>query len=353
MVYDLDNDGTPEVVHLGTRRLAILDGRTGAEVWHVDTEQDSFDNHGVVLADFDDDGHVDILVNGSNRWNCDYGPGTGPVPCLGSTSVFRGPAHWAPGPKVYHQTQFRPTRSATPARSSTMARRAGRLPGAAAARHAGRPALAAGHELHLCDRRRHGRIRAGHRPRRDHARQPAAGDHLAAADRAAVGRALRAAGLPHRRVDPDAGDTLRYELVTTTHALGPGTGVNVDPATGVVDFYVGPCGSYGGPCVLPNVHVVVAAIDGEGARTEQGFIVDVGYLEVSVPDVVGQQEAAGIDTLTTAGMRPRVIERRHARRQWRARSWRSRRRGARPARRRARRRTSWCRPDRCRCRCRT
>src|SRR5207253_1367053 len=89
-------------------------------------------------------------------------------------------------------------------------------------------------------------------------------------------------------VDPDVGDTIHYELVHTTHPFAASGGVVLNQTTGALDFYTGPCGSYGGPCGLGNIIVVVAAVDSFGARTEQSFMVNIGYDVAAVPNVVGQ-----------------------------------------------------------------
>ena len=59
------------------------------------------------LVDADGDGHVDILVHLSDRWNCSYDGG--PVTCLGSAMRISGADNnWAPGPTVQNQLNFRP-----------------------------------------------------------------------------------------------------------------------------------------------------------------------------------------------------------------------------------------------------
>ena len=109
-VYDLDLDGRPEVIMHAGARLWILDGATGGEEWSMDTEGGS-GNRTLALADMDQDGHVDIVASGLQRWNCSVITG-GPVPCLGSTMVVSGLDHnWAPGPKVFNQLTFNPDQS--------------------------------------------------------------------------------------------------------------------------------------------------------------------------------------------------------------------------------------------------
>ena len=115
--------------------------------------------------------------------------------------------------------------------------------------------------------------------------------------------------------DPDPGDVLHYELVSTTHFLGGktetpvngATGVSVDPATGAVSFYTGPCGSFGNGCNLGDVIVVVAAIDALGLRAEQSFLVTIHSGAATVPDVVGQAQTTAFDTVVNAGFRARVV----------------------------------------------
>ncbi|MDD5760406.1 MAG: PASTA domain-containing protein, partial [Desulfobulbaceae bacterium] len=81
---------------------------------------------------------------------------------------------------------------------------------------------------------------------------------------------------------------------------------------GVVDFYTGPCGSYGGTCDFGNVAVVVAAIDSQGARTEQSFIVTISPNAVTVPNVQGLTFNGALDALQNATLRPRLLQEQYA-----------------------------------------
>lgn len=311
MVYDLDLDGIPEVITQATRRLSILDGRSGRELWWADTEQSGFDNHTVALADFDLDGHVDIFTQGSNRWNCSFGPGTGPVTCRGSSLVFRGMPNWAPGPAIFNQIQFRPG-----AVSDT-----GTILYDGSTRRDFRVPVQRGTPVDPRARRGTSFLYAATDGSVESA--PATVNiEIRPVNSPPVITSLPPTGLasvpPYTRpiyqitaTDPDPGDTIRYELVATNHAFAAYGGVTVDAATGQVSFYTGPCGSYGGACTLSQVHVVVAAVDSQGARTEQSFLIDIGPGAAAVPDIAAQSLGAALDALSAAGLRGRVIEERY------------------------------------------
>ena len=307
MVYDLDLDGFPEVITQAHRRLSILDGRSGRELWWADTEQYGFDAHTVALADFDLDGHVDIFTQGSNRWNCSFGPGTGPVPCRGSSMVFRGMQHWAPGPANFNQIQFRPA-----AVSDT-----GTILYDGSTRSDFRVPVQLGTPVDPRARRGTSFVYAATDGNVESL--AAVNIEIRPVNSPPVITSLPPTGLasvhPYTppiyqitATDPDPGDTIRYELVATTHPFASTGGVTVDAVTGRVSFYTGPCGSYGGACPLANVHVVVAAVDSQGARTEQSFILDIGPGAAAVPNIAAQSLSAALDALNAAGLRGRVIE---------------------------------------------
>lgn len=304
-VYDLDLDGRPEVILNAAARLFIFDGTTGAEKWSIDNEGGGFGPKTLALADFDADGHVDILAMTSNRWNCSVGGG--PVPCRGNTLFVSGQdANWAPGPKVFNQIHYRPDAVGE----------AGEILFAPAIRRDFRRAAQQGT---VVDRRLREGATFTYR----------ASDGGATSSPATVYvkinpenspptiTSVPPTGLlsvtPYTRpvyqitaTDPDPGDVLRYELVSTTHPFTGG--VNVDPTTGAVDFYVGPCGSFGGPCVFSgDILVVVAAIDALGARDEQSFLVTISPFQAAVPDVVGMLLQPAIDALLAASLRARVL----------------------------------------------
>ncbi|MEW6269719.1 MAG: PASTA domain-containing protein [Thermodesulfobacteriota bacterium] len=311
-VYDLDLDGRPEVILNAAARLFIFDGASGAEKWSIDTEGIPFGPKTLALADVDDDGHVDIVASTANRWNCSVGGG--PVPCLGNTLVVRGQRlDWAPGPKVFDQLQFRADAVDDDAKILF-------APGAR------RDFRRAAQQGTVTDPRLREGATFTYR-----ASDGASSSSTATAfidvrpdNSAPVITSVPPTGLrsqsPYTRpvyqitaADPDPGDTIRYELVSSTHPFGHGPpwgtgfGVGLDAATGAVDFYVGPCGSFGGPCDLGDVVVTVAAIDLLGARTEQAFVVTIGPNVATVPNVVGQLLEAAIDAITAVSLRARVV----------------------------------------------
>ena len=99
-------------------------------------------------------------------------------------------------------------------------------------------------------------------------------------------------------LDSDPGDTIRYELVSTNFSAP--SSITVDPATGEMQFYTGGCGR--GNCDSGDFVFVVAAIDSQGARAEQAFIVKISANEVPVPNVVGSLLDAARATLQTADL---------------------------------------------------
>lgn len=306
-VYDLDLDGVPEVIVQGTRRLFILNGRTGAELWSIDTESDGYYRHGnPILVDADGDGHVDILVHLSDRWNCSYGGG--PVSCLGSAMRISGADHnWAPGPQVQNQVNFRPNAISD----------AGAILYDGSVRRDFRQQIQQGTVVDP-------------RVAQSTAFTYKANDGVADSAPATVLIDIEPRNRPPvitstpptgilsvtpyaRRVytitatDPDPGDTVHYEFVSsnfdTTYFPAP----TVDPATGGVDIYSGPCGSFGGPCDFGRVLVIVAAVDSHGARTEQSFFIDISYSSVAVPNVIGELLPAARTAIEAASLTPLVV----------------------------------------------
>ncbi len=305
-VYDLDLDGNPEVILTGSRSLFILDGRTGQMKWTIDTESYTLDEHGTVVADLDADGHVDILTNDQNRWAC------GTVQCRGSVLIISGADNnWAPGSPIWNQINFRPGSV-----SDT------------------------GEILYDPSVRRDFRVQQQRgivtdpRLRQGTSFSYVARDggsesvpatvylQIAPPNRPPVITSLPPTGLlsvaPYTRpiyqitaTDPDAGDTVRYELVSENHPLSANGGITLDTTTGALSFYTGPCGSYGGPCGQYFMNIVVAAVDSLGARAEQSFVVYLGYFAKTAPNLLGLTSAAAGDSAAAAGLQARVVEERH------------------------------------------
>ena len=306
-VYDLDLDGVPEVIVQGTRRLFILSGRTGAELWSVDTENDGFFQPGnPLLVDADGDGHVDIIVHLSERWNCGFF-GSGPGGCKGNAMrISGGSNNWAPGPKVQNQLNFRP-----------------------AAADAGAKILYDGSMRR--DFRQQAQLGTVIDPRiaQSTSFTYKANDGAADSPPATVFIDIKPPNRPPvitstpptgllsvtpyaRRVytitatDPDPGDTVHYEFVSSTFDTTYYPAPTVDSVTGGVDIYSGPCGSFGGACDFGRVLVIVAAVDSHGARTEQSFFVDITYVSAAVPNVIGQLLPAARTAVEAASLTPLV-----------------------------------------------
>ncbi len=303
-VYDLNLDGVPEVILQSTRRLFILNGRTGAELWSIDTESSAYYQHGnPLLVDADDDGHIDILVHVHDRWNCNYGPGTGPVACKGSAMRISGADHnWAPGPKVQNQLNFRPSAindaakilydgsvsrdfrqqiqqgtviDPRVAQSTSFAYKAN--DGAADSL----PATVA------ID------IKPPNQPPVITSIPPSA-FLRASPDGVKTIYTITA-------VDPDLGDTVHYELVSSSFDATSYPAPTVEAITGNLGLYS--CRA----CGTQRIVMTVAAVDTQGARTEQSFIIDLSPTAVTVPNVIGQFYDAARPQLEAALLIPRVI----------------------------------------------
>lgn len=301
-VYDLDLDGVPEVILQGSRRLFIFDGRTGAELWSIDLESEGYNNSDTpMLVDADGDGRIDIVVNTGSRWNCTLGGG--PVACKGGTfTISGGDLNWAPGPKVQNQLNFR----ASAINDSAV------IGYDASVRRDFRQQIQRGTVID---------------PRISQSTSFAYKANDGAADSAPATvqidikplnrppvitsitpTAFSEAGLPSEfrtvytitAVDPDPGDSVRYEFVAVQgRYVYPPT---VDSATGALSVWL--CGA---PCGARPITIVVAAVDSFGARTEQSMIINFTPTIVVVPNVVGQPRAAAFVQLEAGGLTPAVL----------------------------------------------
>jgi hypothetical protein len=301
-VYDLDLDGVPEVILQGSRRLFIFDGRTGAELWSIDLESENHYNSDTpMLVDADGDGRIDIVINTGGRWNCTLGGG--PVACKGGTfTISGGDLNWAPGPKVQNQLNFR----ASAINDSAVIRYDGSV------RRDFRQQIQQGTVIDP-------RIAQG--TSFTYKANDGAADSAPATvqiDIKPLNRppvitsiaptAFSEAGLPSgfrtvytiTAVDPDAGDTVRYEFVAVQgrYVYTP----TVDSVTGALSVWL--CGA---PCGARPITIVVAAVDSFGARTEQSMIINFTSTLAVVPNVVGQTRTAGSAQLEAASLTPLVI----------------------------------------------
>lgn len=308
-VYDLDLDDRPEVILNTSARLFILDGRTGLEKDSFDNEGSGFSPDTVALADFDGDGHVDILSVSTDRWNCSVLTG-GPVPCEGNVMIVGGANHdWAPGPKVFNQMAFRANAVDDDAKIlfAPGARRDFRQPA---------------QQGTVVDHRFAGGTTFSYEANDGHAasnpatafvkiRPANSGPEITSTPPSAI---LSQPPYPYfvyqiTATDPDPGDVLHYELVgtsmpygtsgTSTTVLGS-NGVVVNPDTGAVSIFTGR--------EYRDIAIAVAAIDSLGARAEQTFLVTISANTVTVPTVVGQLLDPAITALQNVQLRARVID---------------------------------------------
>jgi hypothetical protein len=304
-VYDLNLDGKPEIILQATRRLFILDGATGDVLWSLDTESSRYNNSGnPLLVDADGDGHIDILVNLSSRWNCSVLTG-GPVDCKGGTfKISGGDLNWAPGPKVQNQMNFR----ASAINDQAVIRYDGSV------RRDYRQQIQQGTIVDP---------RIAQSTRFTYKANDGAADSLPATvtiDIKPPNRPPVITSIPPTAffetgpagvqtvytitaIDPDPGDTVRYEFVAAHGNLYFSAQPTVDPTTGKVDVLI--CGA---PCGDRPILIVIAAIDSFGARTEQSMMIYFTPNATSVPNVVGQFLITAQAQLESAILTPRVID---------------------------------------------
>ena len=298
-VYDLDGDGVPEVTVVGIDGLHILDGRSGKE--KAAYSQPAYNAYNAIytpasfVVDADNDGHADVLlVSRRDGTNCNT-----TLPDCNIAALIQGAANdWVPGPKIFHQTNFRigDVDDDGHVNFNTTVSDSFRNP--AQLGTPGDPRTSKGTSFSY-----------------------AATDGALDSDPASVFLEITPANRPPvitslpptallsvspytpavyqiTAVDPDPGDTLTYELVVSHHPVtGPPNGITVDPVSGAMTVFVGPCGA---GCTYDSFLVIVAAVDQLGARTEQGFQLAVSPTGIAVPNLVGQEFAAA--QLSLAGV---------------------------------------------------
>lgn len=283
-VYDLDLDGHPEVIVTGVHRLSIYDGRTGRI-------KSSMHNNAVVrtnivplVVDANGDGHADILSPAGNPGICGGCPSSN---ILAFSGVDR---NWAPAPLVQNQMSFNPWAVDNTARilydggvhrSFRTQRQLGTVVDPRtrdtatftyAAVGGGGTSAPATVSLQIVPQNSPPIITSTP-PTALYAVPNSGGQYPTFVYQIAA-------------IDPDVGDTVHYELVYSTINLAYFQQATVDPVTGVLRMFTGPCG--GGGCDFGLMTFIVAAVDSTGARTEQGFVVDVTTQPRTVPAVVGQ-----------------------------------------------------------------
>ncbi|MBK8741484.1 MAG: VCBS repeat-containing protein [Betaproteobacteria bacterium] len=301
-VYDLDGDGVAEVVVAAYSRIIILDGRTGVPktdpFWTFNFSYN--DVSALILADMNNDGHVDIVQNAAFNFNC-LNPGVAPACAglVGPTALGGGGANsWLPGPKAWPNVQYRSTAIDDNARvlHDTTVSRIFRVP---VQRGSVRdPRLAEGTSFTY-----------------------AASDGTATSAPATVfieivpdnqppvftsvppkslwqrfGPTPPGGLVTHyydlAAVDPDPGDTITFSLKSAPAWVtlsGPAR-IRFEPT----------CGSYGYPCPWGWTTVIVTATDSRGAATDQIFIVNLTTSSVTVPNVVGMALDAAQTALVAA-----------------------------------------------------
>ena len=302
-VYDLDLDGVPEVIVQGARRLFILNGRTGELRWSIDTESGGYFLGNPLLVDADGDGHVDILVNVSERWNCSALSG-GPVDCAGNTlKISGGNNNWAPGPKLQNQLNFRASaiNAAAVIRYDGSVRREFRQPIQLGTVIDPRSAQSARFTYKANDGAADSAaatvtidIKPANRPPVITSTPPTAFSEVGLSGVQTV--------YTITAFDPDPGDTVHYELVSVQGVLPFSVLPTVDAVTGKVNVLM--CGA---SCRDRILLLIVAAVDAQGARTEQSMLINFTLTQVAVPNVVGQTRPAASAQLEAVPLTPSVI----------------------------------------------
>lgn len=282
-VYDLDLDGSPEVIVAASNRLVIIDGRTGRVKSSAHNNGHSSNSTLPLVVDANGDGHADIIDAAGNPSQCSNCP-------MSNMLAFTGTgAGWAPVAKTFNQLSYN----------------------AWAINDAGAIAYDGAVHRSYRQQRQLGTVvdpRTIDTATFTYAAVDEGAESTSATVRIRIlppNNAPVITSIPPTAIldvaqppdntyptfvyqvaayDPDAGDTVHYELVYSTVNTYYFPQATVDATTGVMRMFMGPCG--GGGC-LGVMTFVVAAVDNHGARTEQAFIFDMNASRRTVPDVEG------------------------------------------------------------------
>jgi len=297
-VYDLDGDGVPEVVTNSHSEIVVLNGRTGAvRASHPSSglHGGHYTGHNVQLVDADADGHVDIVatnVSGPDRL---------------SYLMLRGaPNDWLPGPAVHPQVNFVngdfsgnghvafnagvPTQFRNPAQQGTV----------------GDPRETEGTSFTYAIDDGGGesapatvfvKIAPANLPPVITSTPPAA---LLQRFAPTPPGGLVTNYYQPTAIDPDAGDTLAWSLVSAPAwvTMEAGGRIRFEPT----------CGSYGYPCGWGWTFVVLRVTDPMGAYAEQSFMVNLTTTGATVPNVVGLMLPDANAAVMAATLDPQVLQ---------------------------------------------
>ncbi len=308
-VYDLQLDGAKEVIANGNFRIAIIDGRTGAVKWSVH-HGGYYANNGVpMIVDADGDGHAEIFSAAAGGGICQYCATLDTVPFAGEHR------DWAPAPLIFNQASYNPwaiddagviAYDGAVHRSFRSQRQMGtvvdsRLASTATFTYAASDSSGTSAPATVSisiEPTNHAPVITS--------RPPTAIPYVFIPGSCeTTGCAVSNVIYRMAAYDPDAGDTVHYELVQPTPTPANYPFPNIDPATGLVTMSFVQCGFYGEPC--GNLFIV-AAVDNHGARTEQSFIVDISSAFRTVPNVVGMSDDDAEAALEAVDLIPRVTE---------------------------------------------
>lgn len=292
-VYDLDNDGEPEVVLYNGDHLWVLagpDGRVRAR-WAIERNPPAayptlWQRHNTPqIADVDGDGHVDILLLMT--------PVTLDHP---SYMVISGAANnWAPAPRIWNQHAYRATTvdddgtilfdDAVPRSFRQQRRIATPVPGpdpdAVTIPYVADDGSDASAPADIVINLR----RANRPPQITSPRPPATWAPGASFD------------WTFSATDPDAGDTLSW-----THEGGCNGAWTPGANTARLIYWNGPESCFG----------VVTVTDSQGASASQVFRVRWSSATAAVPEVVGETLASAEAALSASGMGLGEVQRLHA-----------------------------------------
>ena len=280
-VYDLDGDGTPEVVTNTTTGVLVLNGRTG-EVKVRYASQGLHPSYGSIVGvqviDADNDGHADIVatnVSGPDR--------------LSYIMLSGAPKNWLPGPKIHHQANFMQgdVEDNGHVNFNTAVPKSFRNPKQLGTVRDSRAALGTSFTYAASDGA------ATSAPANvfiEITPQNAPPEFTSMPPRALWQRFGWLNFYQVTATDADPGDVITYSFKSAP------SWAHIDATTGRIDFDF-TCGSYGYPCPWGMGFIVVVATDSRGGSAEQTFMINLTTESRTVPNLVGQTFDAANATL--------------------------------------------------------
>ncbi len=307
-VYDLQLDGGKEVIANGNFRIALIDGRDGLVKWSVH-HNGLYANNGVpMIVDADGDGHAEIYSAAAGTGVCAGCPGTNIIPFAGEHR------DWAPAPLTFNQANYNPwaiddhgviAYDGAVHRSFRNQRQLGTVVDARERDTATFTYTASDSGGTSAPAKVSIEIAPINHPPVITSTPPTAITYDFIPGSCATTCAYSNVVYQIAAYDPDAGDTVHYELLQPTPNPSAYPSPDIDPATGLVTMTWPRCGFYDEPC---DYLFVVAAVDNHGARTQQSFVVDISAAFRTVPNVIGLDQDDAETALKAVDLIPRVTE---------------------------------------------